>query len=114
MCTRGCATAALASAPRTRDAIARKQVVFSQLGTPLSSAFYLGAAHGESYGLAHTPSRYRQSWLQPATDIPALFLTGQDIVSAGVMGAAMGGLLTAIVVAPVRVLPRHLDVLARL
>ena len=36
----------------------RQKVVFAELGTPLSSEHYLGSPH--SYGLAHTPARFRQ------------------------------------------------------
>ena len=36
----------------------RGKVVFSELGTPLSTEHYLGTPH--SYGLAHTPARFRQ------------------------------------------------------
>jgi phytoene dehydrogenase-like protein len=62
--------------------------------------YYLGSGHGESYGLAHTPSRFRQRCLRPHTPISGLFLCGQDVLSAGVMGAAIGGTLSAIAVAP--------------
>ena len=61
----------------------RTKVVFHELGTPLTSKYYLGAAHRESCGLAHTPARYRQGWLQPQTGLPGLYLTGQDVCSAG-------------------------------
>ena len=84
------------------------RVVFSELGTPLSSAFYLGSGRGESYGLASTPRRWRQRWLKPATPLPGLYLAGQDVLSMGVIGALIGGFLTAIVVAPVRVVCKNL------
>ena len=51
---------------------------------------------GEIYGLDHDPERFEQDWLKPKTDIPGLYLTGQDIVSCGVTGAMVGGLLTAV------------------
>ena len=38
---------------------------------------------------------WTQARLRPKTDIPGLFLTGQDILSAGVTGAAYAGVLTA-------------------
>ena len=88
-------------------------VVFHELGSPLSSQFYLNAAHGESYGLAHTPARFRQRWLRPQSPIQGLYLTGQDTLSCGVMGAATAGFLTAIAV-DVRVAWQHLRILTKL
>lgn len=90
------------------------RVAFTELGTPLSSAYYLGSARGESYGLAHTPARYRQEWLRPTTALPGLYLTGQDIVSAGVVGALIAGCLSAVAVAPLRVGAQNLGTLARM
>ena len=89
------------------------KVGFHELGTPLSNEHYLGVSYGESYGLAGNPARFRQRWLQPQTPIRGLYLTGQDIVSMGVMGAATGGLLTAIAVDP-RAAWSNLRVLATL
>jgi phytoene dehydrogenase-like protein len=66
----------------------------------LLAQFYIASPHGESYGLAHTPARYRQDWLQPRTPLPGLLLCGQDVVSAGVMGAQMGGFFAAIAACP--------------
>lgn len=49
-----------------------------------------------SYGLTHQPSRYTcAGGLRPQTDIPGLWLTGQDVATNGFAGALMGGLLTA-------------------
>ena len=36
----------------------------------------------------------QQKWLQPRTRITGLWLTGQDILTCGVTGAMMAGLLT--------------------
>lgn len=36
------------------------KVDFWELGTPLSTQYYIGSATGESYGLAATPERFRQ------------------------------------------------------
>ncbi|MEI7893514.1 MAG: hypothetical protein WCI05_10495, partial [Myxococcales bacterium] len=49
---------------------------------------------GELYGLAHTPARYGLP-IRAETPISGLYLTGADLVSAGVAGAMMGGVLTA-------------------
>ena len=50
---------------------------------------------GEIYGIDHTPQRYRQKFLQPRTPIKNFYLTGQDIISAGVGGALFSGVVTA-------------------
>ena len=40
--------------------------------------------------IAATPARFRQEWLMPRTPLAGLYLTGQDIGSAGVIGACGG------------------------
>ena len=50
---------------------------------------------GEIYGIDHTPQRFRQKFLQPRTPIKNFYLTGQDIISAGVGGALFSGVVTA-------------------
>jgi all-trans-retinol 13,14-reductase len=44
----------------------------------------------------------RQRWLRPRTQVPGLWLTGQDIMSCGVSGAMMGGLAAATAIVGVR------------
>ena len=38
--------------------------------------------------------RFNQRWLHPVTPVKGLYLTGQDVVTAGVGGALMGGVMT--------------------
>ena len=57
-----------------------------ELSTPLTTKHFVNYEHGELYGLEHTPDRYKQKFLNPRTPIKGLFLTGQDIVTAGVGG----------------------------
>ena len=66
-----------------------------ELSTPLSTQHFANAPHGETYGLAHTPERFESSDLRPHTPIRNLFLTGQDIGMAGVMGALSGAVVAA-------------------
>jgi all-trans-retinol 13,14-reductase len=73
----------------------RGKVAFFEISTPLTTAHFAGYGRGELYGIDHTPQRFDQDFLQPATPIPGLYLTGQDIVSCGVAGAMFGGVLTA-------------------
>jgi all-trans-retinol 13,14-reductase len=70
------------------------KVDFAELSTPLSAAHFSSHPRGELYGLDHTPARYALP-LKAKTPLPGLFLTGADLVSCGVAGAAMGGVLTA-------------------
>lgn len=73
----------------------RGRVRVAELGTPLSTLTFTGHPQGSIYGLAHTPARFREPLLRPATPIRGLYLTGADVSTAGVGGAAAGGLLTA-------------------
>ena len=72
----------------------RNNVDYVEVSTPLSTNWFGGYQQGELYGLAHTPQRLEQNWLRPKTRIPGLWLTGQDILTCGVTGAMMSGLIT--------------------
>ena len=74
----------------------RGQVDFHELSTPLSTDWFCRYRHGEIYGLDHDPERFAQDWLRPKTEIAGLYLAGQDVVSCGVVGAMVGGLLAAV------------------
>lgn len=75
--------------PQLRDALD-----YQELSTPLSTEWFNFYGQGEIYGLDHDPDRFRQRWLHPVTPVKNLYLTGQDVVTAGVGGALMGGVLT--------------------
>lgn len=75
-------------APATRG-----KIEICELSTPLTTKNFAAHPHGEIYGLAHTPERFEQRWLQPRTPIKGLYLTGSDVATAGVGGALMGGAL---------------------
>lgn len=77
---------------------------FAELSTPLSTDHFARPIHGAVYGLGSTPSRYLCPALRCRTPIPNLFLTGVDVCTPGVMGGAMGGIMTACSVAPFRAL----------
>lgn len=68
---------------------------YSELSTPLSTRHFCNYEKGEIYGIDHTPQRFQQKWLKPQTPITGLYLTGQDIVTDGIGGALMAGVLTA-------------------
>ena len=66
-----------------------------ELSTPLTTQNFVNYKEGEIYGIDHTPQRFRQKFLQPRTPIKNFYLTGQDIISAGVGGALFSGAVTA-------------------
>ncbi len=71
------------------------RVEYFDISTPLSTKHFSNHARGEIYGIAHSPKRFRQNFLKPRTPIKNLFLTGQDVMTAGIAGALMGGVLCA-------------------
>ena len=71
------------------------KIDYNELSTPLTTRHFANYRYGEIYGLDHTPERFRLKWLRPQTPVKGLFLTGQDIVTAGFGGALIGGVLTA-------------------
>ena len=71
----------------------RAALVYAELSTPLSTAWFQQYSHGEIYGLDHDVERFKQDWLHPVTPVKGLYLAGQDVASAGVGGALMGGFL---------------------
>ncbi|WP_166254974.1 phytoene desaturase family protein [Marinobacter salicampi] len=81
------------------------KVDYYELSTPLSTDYFCRYSKGEIYGLNHTPGRFEQDWLKPKTRIPGLYLTGQDVMTCGVAGAMIGGLLATVAVSGFRGLP---------
>lgn len=70
-------------------------VDYSELGTPLTFEYFTAAPSGSIYGYPGTPEKYKTAWLDPRTPIKNLYLTGSDVALLGIMGALMGGVLTA-------------------
>ena len=68
-------------------------------GTPATTQQYIGSAYGCSYGLAAPPERYNNFRmvrnLGPKTGISGLYLTGQDVMVPGVVGAEASAFITA-------------------
>ncbi|MBT8182887.1 MAG: FAD-dependent oxidoreductase, partial [Eudoraea sp.] len=77
-----------------------------ELSTPLSTKHFVNYTKGEIYGLDHSPSRFRQAFLIPRTPIKDFYLTGQDIVTAGVGGALFSGVLTTMAITGKNVLKK--------
>jgi len=75
-------------------------IVARDVSTPLSTLAFTGALHGSVYGLEASPRRFLSNSLHAHTPVPGLYLAGQDVASAGVTGAMMGGVLAAAAVEP--------------
>lgn len=78
-----------------REPQVKGKVDHYELSTPVTTRHFMNYDKGELYGLDHDPSRYEQRFLQPRTPIKNFYLTGQDVVTAGVGGALFAGYLTA-------------------
>lgn len=70
------------------------KIDYYEVSTPLSTEYFCAYEKGELYGLEHDATRLRQNWLGPRTRFNGLWLTGQDVLTCGVTGAMMAGLLT--------------------
>ena len=73
----------------------RDLVEYSELGTPLTFEHFTAAPSGSIYGEPGTPERFRDRRFGVVTPMKNLYLTGSDVILPGIMGAVMGGVLTA-------------------
>jgi all-trans-retinol 13,14-reductase len=73
----------------------RNLVDYCELSTPLSTEHFTGFKNGAIYGIPGIRQRYEVHWIGPRTPVKNLYLTGADATSHGVVGAMMGGLVTA-------------------
>jgi len=76
----------------------RDKIDYIDIASPVTNKHYLSAPHGEIYGLDHSKERFDPlmvARLRPETDIPGLYMTGQDILTCGFTGALFSGVLTA-------------------
>jgi len=76
---------------------AEGKITHYELSTPLTTKHFVNYKEGEIYGVDHSPKRFRQRFLQPRTPIQNFYLTGQDIVTAGVAAALFSGVITSAV-----------------
>lgn len=75
--------------PQLRDALD-----YYEISTPLSTQFYQLNERGEIYGLDHYVDRFKQSCLHPQMPIKNFYMTGADVMTAGVGGGLMGGVMS--------------------
>ena len=75
----------------------RGKVQYCELASPASNHYYLGRP--DSYGLEPTPAKFLHKGMlnfQPKDpEVPGLYHSGQDTLTAGVFGALMAGFVTA-------------------
>ena len=64
--------------------------------SPLSYRDYIGTDDGSLYGIAKDYNDSLKTFISSRTKLPNLFLTGQNLNVHGVLGTAIGGLLTCI------------------
>jgi all-trans-retinol 13,14-reductase len=68
---------------------------YTELSTPLTVKDFTGHHEGAIYGSPSTASEFSKRTFDPRTSIKNLYMTGADLVSLGIMGAVMGGVVTA-------------------
>ncbi len=70
-------------------------ITYYEVSTPLTMMHYVWREQGSSYGLETTPKRFLSRSLGIKTPIKRLYLAGQDVVTPGITGSMMGGILAA-------------------
>ncbi len=70
-------------------------IAYSELSTPLTVEYFNGSDRGAIYGIPAIPTRLDAKWIDAKTPIKNLYLTGTDVFCHGILGAAMGGTITA-------------------
>ena len=65
-----------------------------EVSSPLTTEHFANYQKGEIYGLEHAPKVFRVKLLRAQTPIKNLYMTGQDVVTVGIGGALMSGLIT--------------------
>lgn len=69
-------------------------IAYTEVSTPLTMEHFTAHHLGAAYGIPATPERFRSKTFGTQTPIPGLFLAGSDVVSLGINGAMMGGVVT--------------------
>lgn len=70
-------------------------IAYRELSTPLTVRDFTGHHRAAIYGYPSTTEEFNKRNFDPRTSIKNLYLTGADVVSLGIMGALMGGVMTA-------------------
>ncbi len=70
-------------------------IEFTELSTPLTVESFTGHPQGRIYGQPLTPEVMSKRLFRPDTHLKGLYITGSDAMTAGIIGAFMGGVLCA-------------------
>ncbi|VDK71239.1 unnamed protein product [Litomosoides sigmodontis] len=76
----------------------KPHVAYADFSTPLTQQYYMQNAHGEYYSLTQQIDRFKlKFWseLRCKTDLPGLYLSGQDVLFCGIASVLHSALLTA-------------------
>ena len=73
----------------------RDKVDYYEISTPVSTRHFCMYEQGEIYGVRHDAARFRQGWLKATTQVPGLYLCGQDAFMLGHTASALSGVLCA-------------------
>ena len=79
----------------------RSMIAYTELSTPVSTEHFVRPMKGSIYGIEPTPGRFENRWLRPRAPIDGLFFSGSEVATVGVIGAMMGGVLSAVSAEPV-------------
>ena len=71
----------------------RKSIKGIYCSTPLTYKDYIGTSDGSLYGIKKDYNQIMRSKINSKTRVPNLFLTGQNLVFHGVLGASIGALV---------------------
>lgn len=74
----------------------RKKIKGVHSSTPLTFRDYIGSPEGSMYGLMKTSSSPLKTIISTKTKVPNLFLTGQNVLQHGILGATLSGLVTCL------------------
>lgn len=72
-----------------------EQVVYWNLGTPLTNEFYLNATRGNQYGISKSRRQVGPGSFPVKTEIEGLYMCGASTLSHGVAGVTSSGLVAA-------------------
>ena len=76
----------------------RELIEFRETSTPLTYEHFTSRIKGSIYGMPATPEYFKSKWINARTPIKNLYLTGSDVSTLGIVGAMMGGVVTASVI----------------
>lgn len=77
-----------------------KAIAYKELSTPLTVEYFDASDRGAIYGIPAIPARLDARWIGAKTPIKNLYLTGTDVSGHGILGAAIGGVITAAILNP--------------